>query len=424
VTIAKKAFLLLILLAFPCSSSIANPCAGKGTAIFFINGLFNNKITAKGNLRALEKATKRELSEIKNLRYDLAWVEGDEGITRPIQLAMAAHQRGLDDFQRYWLWISGLEKPPSWFDEMIQTATFNPDVLNSTVLPRFKKHLELYSDAIIKGYQIILVSHSVGSFYANSSLRLLPDYISYALQSSIVDRRKENPFYPKSEEMIANVKIASTVKQTVQQSPWVSFKDDQVLNWIRKVVDVLPGNISASGVSSADLRAHSLIPSYLRVDESRNQIIQQIKAAYQKLRYPIPLFKSAATIQYKSVAGGKSTPHMASRFRFEKQDVTEVEEVRDENRDLFSQFSVRCYDLRPGTVDIRMTTIYDDKHHKDFQFSEFIGNATGDPVQTLTVTNPTDSSDWRLGSIQVSPGKEKDPIITEIKFLDRPANLP
>jgi hypothetical protein len=107
---------------------------------------------ASHNLDEFRKVTKPALPEIKNLKYDLAWVEGQWA---PLQLAEAVLQRGVDDFQRFWLWLYGIEKAPEWFDEIIQKTAFNPKFLDATALPLLQKHLELYSKAIFDGYQVI-----------------------------------------------------------------------------------------------------------------------------------------------------------------------------------------------------------------------------------------------------------------------------
>lgn len=95
----------------------SNPCAGKGTMVVFVNGIFDNKDLANSNLKEFQKSTQPSLSGVKNLKYRLAWVADSWS---PLQLAEAMVQRGVDDFQRYWLWLYGLEKAPSWFDEKVR----------------------------------------------------------------------------------------------------------------------------------------------------------------------------------------------------------------------------------------------------------------------------------------------------------------
>lgn len=96
-------------LALQVSICYADPCEGKGTIIFFVNGLFNSRDQAKKNLKDLRDAISPELSEVRNLKYELAWVEGQN---KALQLAAAVVQREVDDFQQFWLWFDGVEKAP------------------------------------------------------------------------------------------------------------------------------------------------------------------------------------------------------------------------------------------------------------------------------------------------------------------------
>ena len=301
------------------------PCAGKGTKLFFVNGLFNDMKQARKNLTKLEEVTSQQLHAIQDLQYDLAWIEGESYY---VQLARAVFQRGVDDFQKYWLWISGLEKAPDWFDKLVKEFVFDPKILDAFVMPRIQEHLEQYSNAILAGYDVIIVSHSIGSFYANAALRALPDYHPKALQGSISERCKRNPSYPTAAQMIGNVQIAAPVAETVNGAPWISFKDDQVLSSIRAVTPVLPGNISSQGVSPQDVRGHSLIPSYLRVGESRNAIIQYIKSLYERQKYPIPYLEPAALLQYLFIINGKNAPYFSAAFMQSGEDISSVDEVK------------------------------------------------------------------------------------------------
>lgn len=269
---------------------------------------------------------------------------------------------------------------------------------------------------------MIIVSHSVGNFYANVALRTLPDYVPNALESSLADRPKENALYPKPTELIGNVQIASPVSQTVNNSPWVSFKDDQVLNWIRRLANVLPGNVAASGASSSDLRAHSLV-SYLRVSESKNRIVQEIKATDRRLKYPIPYFRPAATVEYQSIAKGESAAEFSARFDIGGKEITWVDEKADQKNQAnrLTRFEARCYDLHSGQVEIRAESISEDEKNREFLATGFVRGA--DPKsdkKELRMKNSRSISRWKLGEISVSKGEGKQPLRTQVRFSDLP----
>ncbi len=416
-TTVRKSLFIFALSTLSVSHALATPCVGKGTLIFFVNGIYNTERAAKKSLEELEKVT-RPVSLIPNLKYDLAWVKGRGKL---MQLAQAASQRGIDDFQRFWLWSSGIEKAPDWFDEIVGKTLLDPEWLDATALPLLRDHLEKYSKAILDGYEVILVSHSSGNFYANAALRLLPEYVSKSLQATLLDRRAENPYYPQPEEMISNVQIGTPVVATVNGSPWVSFKDDSILQLVRRTVGALPGNIDASGPSALDLRGHSLAASYLRVDESRNRIIELMRAAHQRMKYPIPYFGRAATVEHVTLHSGKPTPHsFFPSFRLGDKDITEAEEVRTAQGDRLSQSSAGCFALRPGTVAISARTLLDEGHTHDFSAKLFVGGADSSTGKSVKLRVQRQAQTWKLGEIRVSPGKKKSPIEAEVEFLDSP----
>ena len=382
--------------------------------MIFVNGVFDNEAAAEANLKKFQRATEPALSGVRNLGYDLAWVEGSWA---PIQLVEAMAQRGIDDFQRYWLWLYGLEKAPDWFEGEFRALVTDPKILSATVLPELHNHLELYSNAILEGYQVIIVSHSQGCFYANAALRALPGYTPASLQPSIDERHRQNPDYPEAQHLVANIQIAAPVSQTVDGSPWVSFKDDQVVGWIGKVLRVLPGNIDSPGASADDLRAHGL-DAYLRVDESRTRIIQDLRDAVAKLRYPIPYFQDAATVEYPSLVHGQSRPGFSASFFAGPHDITQVDEATIGGGDRMTRFTAECRDLRPGEVDIRAESIVQAPGEKEFVSTGYVGASGSGDKTVLRMINHREISRWRLGSVRVSPGQEKDPLEVDVKYIN------
>ena len=302
-------------------------------------------------------------------------------------------------------------------------SLLDPSWLDGATLPGINGHLEKYSRAILDGYEVILVSHSSGNFYANAALRLLPEYVSQSLQPTLMDRHADNPYYPQPEEMISNVQIGTPVAATVNGSPWVSFKDDSILQFLRTTVGALPGNVEASGASALDHRGHSLVPSYLRVDESRNRIIEFMRTAHQRMRYPIPYFAHAATVEHVTFHQGKPTPHsFFPSFRRRDKDITEAREVRTGEGDRLSQSSAGCFALRPGTGTISARTILDEGQTYDFSGKLFAAGADASKGKTITLRARRQTQTWRLGEIRVAPGKKKSPIEAQTEFLDLPTS--
>ena len=90
-----------------------------------------------------------------SMRFDFKLNGKDESL--PLQSVVWASKKEVDDFQRFWLWVGGLEKAPDWFDILTQSYVINQKILNASSLPRLTTHLEQFSGAVLKGNQLIVV---------------------------------------------------------------------------------------------------------------------------------------------------------------------------------------------------------------------------------------------------------------------------
>jgi hypothetical protein len=355
--------------------------------------------------------------ELKNLgpvKFELAWVEGR---WEPIQLAEAARQRGVEEFHRFWFWLYGLEKPPTWFEEKLHALVTDPRVLDATTHPRLSEHLEQYSKSILEGNRVVVVSHSSGGFYSNAALRALSSYVPKALHPPIEERPKENALYPDFKQLISAVYVAPVVEKTWSDTPWVSFKDDQVLGWIGKVLGIPSGNISAGATRITDMRAHSLA-AYLHAEEGRKLIVKRIREEAMRLRYPIPYLQDAVSVEYASIVKGKHAPEFRASFVAEvSKEITEVDERRESGGTQWQRFSAPCMKLKPGLTDIRAVSVASSGR---MDFEARMGGSSA----PLRMRNRKEIERWGLGQIQVSEGKGPQAMEVEVRVLVEPERQP
>jgi hypothetical protein len=359
------------------------------------------------------------LNEIPDLKYQLAWVEGR---WEPIQLAEAARQRGVEEFHRFWFWLYGLEKPPTWFEEKLHALVTDPRVLDATTHPRLSEHLEQYSKAILEGNRVVVVSHSSGGFYANAALRALEAYVPKALHPPIEERRRQSALYPDLKQLISAVYVAPIVEKTWEGTPWVSFKDDQMLGWIGKVLGIPSGNISAGATRITDMRAHSLA-AYLHAEEGRRRIAAHIRDEAMKLRYPIPYLANAASVEYASIVKGKYRPDFRASFvAKDSHEITEVNERRESGGTQWRQYFAPCMKLRPGPTEIRAESV-GSSGKMDFE-ARVAGSDAPSGGARLRMRNRKEIERWRLGQITVSEGKGAQPMEVEVRMLGEPERRP
>ena len=341
-------------------SAYATPCEGKGSVVFFGNGMFNTEEEARRNQRLLEAALKANgfSDSTKPIVTDLAYKRSEPVLE---QLANVAKQKGVTEFENFWAWLASLQRAPTWFIDDIKIKSAELSQSGSMNFTGLKAHFEAYSKYIRKGYNVILVSHSQGNLYANQVMRKLADYTDASLTGSIQEKKKRNPLFPDFSDLFANIQVATPVSETIQNSPWLTFKDDLIMAMVRETVGALPANLQNSGVGTppeGDLFGHNFIKSYLRVDESRQKIISSVKAAYAKLRYPIAYFQPAIVVEHTSNVRDPGGEHLY--FRIAGSGGEEVGSYDEEGLSADLQLQkklVDCFKLRAGDFKSRLNRL-------------------------------------------------------------------
>lgn len=420
---------LAIALLLPVSTHAA--CDGVGTVVFFGNGMFNTRDEAEASRDELEGlvSSAEPAAPGKKLVFDVAYKRSEALFE---QLINVAKHKALDEFGRVWLWTSGVEPAPEWFREEMEALTVRLTPKYQRSFERLRDHMEAYSGYVADGYNVILVSHSQGNFFANQVMRGLESYLDDSLSGSIADKIAKNPLYPKFPELIANVQVATPVTETVGGSPWTTFSDDIPMAAVRRVAGALPANVKSRGGGfgpGQDPLGHSFINAYLRVDESRDKILSEIKQARSRLRYPIALRRNAFMIERDRDLKHKSASSWVNVYfqGKEEHEASFVDEVKVDGKWL-DQRGIHCLRAQPGTYEIRAQGVLTEPGRAEVSHSVWIDGAWDrakeKPATLMLAIESTRHKYWDLGTVQISRGEGPEPMKVKVDIHDTPRPRP
>jgi hypothetical protein len=427
----RRRFRWAVAFAFilPLTSNAA--CEGVGTVVFFANGMFNTRDEAEASRDELEGlvASDEPAAPGKKLVFDVAYKRSEALFE---QLLNVAKYKALDDIGRVWLWTQGIELAPDWFREEMETLTVKLTDEYQGKFERLRDHMEAYSGYVADGYNVILVSHSQGNFYANQAMRGLESYVDQTLSGSISDKGAKNPLYPKFSELVANVQVATPVTETVAGSPWTTFSDDLPMAAVRRVAGALPANVKTKGGGfglGQDPLGHNFINAYLRVDESRNKILSEIKQARARLRYPIAYQRSALVIERDRDRRDKNASgHIEVYFQGKQDyDAAFVNEVKVDGV-WRHQRGIRCLTAQPGIYEIRAEGALYETGRSQLLYAVWAAGAWDRTIEKAAVLNLTLEStrhrEWDLGTVQISRGDGPEPMKVRVDIYDSPRLRP
>ncbi|WP_028108893.1 YfaP family protein [Ferrimonas futtsuensis] len=133
-------------------------------------------------------------------------------------------------------------------------------------------HSGLYADAMLNGKRVLIVAHSQGNLFTNTSVARVIDML------------------PNHRQSIGYFGVASPAAETVNGASYVTADDDRVIQLLRVTETVLPANIDNDpGVLNdhRDFLNHGFLESYLdgRL-KSRERIDSGILQLANSLEYP------------------------------------------------------------------------------------------------------------------------------------------
>jgi hypothetical protein len=141
-------------------------------ALFFSNGISDGEVTqvdTENSAKLVRAYLKRDRPTAFN--YDCLRVAAahNEGEAWAVQLFEAFLQSQVQNPYRFWRWLAGLELAPESFARLFSTLAAN---VNNHAYVRdtdLQNQIAQYTAAIGQGEKVIVVAHSQGNFYANSS---------------------------------------------------------------------------------------------------------------------------------------------------------------------------------------------------------------------------------------------------------------
>lgn len=420
---------VLLFTMLSLNSASASSCEGSGTVFFFGNGMFTSKDSAKTSRDYLQKAINHgtSLERAKDIQFDIAYKTNE---FLPFQIFNVALHKGIDNWENFWLWLSALKQSPRWFHDQMASLAAKALENGSVAFDDIQEHFEKYSRYIRKGYNIILVSHSQGNFYANQTMRKLSTYTDAGLTGSLEDKRKENSLFPEFFDLFGNVQVATPVVASVNSSPWSTFKDDLVMQLVRKKLGgALPANLKSSGIGfppDGDPLGHFFVEAYLRNTEAREKILSDIQTQYQKLKYPIGYSQKAFLIESHWHHFGEGNNISSSDADLVFDVVSEFHwdlgghaEVRPNKNEIVNQTFADCYKLPVGTSKIYLSVASEEKREVSFEaWPE--GKKEGIKPQVVSFEVKRGNSDWEVGTIETQKGMGKEPLSVKVEIYPKP----
>jgi hypothetical protein len=271
------------------SSASAAPCdLPRVTTVAFGNGMFTTEMEAMMALTELRLLVEdaRPALEGEAWAFEIAYNE-----TEPVleQLIEVAEQRVGADLAIFWRMLAGVELAPDWLREEAGRIAIEvqqvPFVEDEDSIAHVARYRELLND----GSKVVLVAHSQGNLYANAAYATLFEREAAPLPASL-----------------GIVSVASPTDRVGGMGPHTTLHEDLVIAGVRAVFpSTLAGNVSASGAAIEPL-GHGFTTAYLRVHDSRAQILEDVLTTSTTLPLPTAIERPAAAATDSNCADADS----------------------------------------------------------------------------------------------------------------------
>lgn len=237
--------LLFLGIVIILSSALAKAsCGHSKKALFFANGIFNDRGAANFSLLTLKKAFKQRHPDTKIQNFDLAY-NTDEQVL--LQLFQVHRQKMSVSKISFWRALPSLL--------ITQDPTFISKILNEE---KFKDHdlriqIKRYKFLIDEGFNIVTVAHSQGNFYTLFSFEDLAS---------------------KSSQMVS---VATPANFVYNEGPYFTFTSDRVVKYIP---GALTPNIKKTSEGVFD---HEFVNDYMEDGPTKESILSAVNSSFQDL---------------------------------------------------------------------------------------------------------------------------------------------
>ena len=244
--------LSISLLILSTKAALALDCDAANLAPYFGNGMFNSARQAEASRLALENFMRdRELFDGKEpigLAYNFS-----EAVAE--QLLQVTTQKDEESGRSFFRWISNLSSAPEFFRKMAQVAMAAYDFKAYLEDGDLRLQIEHYEKDLKSGKVIVVVGHSQGNFYSNTSWENLHRLGKY-------------------DGKFALIGVATPVSYIAGDGPYTTLTQDQIMNFVRSEKGALPANVTNSTASAS---GHEFVGQYLDGNVSGPKITNDLK---------------------------------------------------------------------------------------------------------------------------------------------------
>lgn len=249
----RLSLIALILLLTTSAKAIKCP---KETRLYFANGMTNSYNDAVLSLLELKK----RISSSPNLRKEKSKVAyNPDGFWFGNELAEAALQKRIEVYQDFWNWIFELEKSPQWFQQMAKRIIQKSQLNNLSSVSA--DHMALYGKDLLEGRSIVVVAHSQGNFFANSSANMLHIQV-FPVRSHF-----------------KMVSVATPSSKVTNDGPNFTLLSDGVIKWIPQALPANSSNVSPR----PGIFDHAFLDHYLAGVPTGSNLLKAIQKAFRDL---------------------------------------------------------------------------------------------------------------------------------------------
>lgn len=258
--IVLKIFQLFLIAIFTLSAEavFALDCQTPRLAPYFGNGMFNSASQAEISRTALEDFMRKRGLLTSKGRVALAY-NFSEAVAE--QLLQVTTQKDEEVGRSFFRWISNLSSAPQFFRDMAQAAMTAYDFKAYFEDADLRLQIEHYEADLNSGEVIVVVGHSQGNFYSNTSWENLQRLEKY-------------------KGKLALVGVAAPVSYIAGDGPYSTLTQDMIMDFARSQKGALPANVKNSTASAS---GHEFVSQYLQGNASGPKITSDLKDVISKI---------------------------------------------------------------------------------------------------------------------------------------------
>jgi hypothetical protein len=231
--------------------------------------MFNSSEQAETNRRALEDFFRKRDMIGSNDRVDLAYNFSEAAAE---QLLQVTTQKDDETGRSFFRWLSNLSSAPEFFRKMAQTAMAAYDFKAYFEDGDLRFQIQQYENDLKSGKVIVVVGHSQGNFYSNTSWENLNRLEKYKGKFALVG-------------------VAAPVSYIAGGGDYTTLTQDKIMEFVRLQKGALPANITNATASAS---GHEFVGQYLDGNISGPKITNDLKNAISKLSSSVTVPSQAA----------------------------------------------------------------------------------------------------------------------------------